>query len=78
MVGATVASRPSNSAKRIKTGRTTIYNWLSDQRRPTEETMARVCRELKVPLEEGLRQYTPRPRGNPPFGPNNPWNTGSK
>ena len=25
-----------------------------------------------------LRQYTPRPRGNPHFGPDNPWTSGVK
>jgi transcriptional regulator with XRE-family HTH domain len=69
---------PEQLSQRIGASRTTVYNWLSDKCRPGEETMARACRELKVPLEEGLGQYTPRPRGNPYFGPNNPWTTGLK
>jgi transcriptional regulator with XRE-family HTH domain len=65
-------------SQKIGTSRTTVYNWLTDECRPTEETMARTCRLLGVPLEEGLRQYMPRKRGNPYFGPNNPWIAGLK
>ncbi len=45
--------------------RATVYNYLVDRNRPTEETMARMCRVLSVPLEEGLSQYTPKKRGRP-------------
>jgi transcriptional regulator with XRE-family HTH domain len=47
--------------------RASIYFYLTDQTRPTEENMVRICHALGVPLIEGLKQYTPRKRG-PKFG----------
>lgn len=43
--------------------RASIYFYLTDKTRPTEENMARICNVLDVPLEEGLAQYTPRKAG---------------
>jgi hypothetical protein len=45
--------------------RAVVYNYLVDRNRPTEETMASMCRVLGAPLEEGLSQYTPKQRGRP-------------
>ncbi len=59
---------------KVGVSRTAVYNWMSDSDRPEPETMAKVCRVLGVPLQDGLRQYTPKKRGNPYFGPDNPWN----
>lgn len=50
----------------VGVSKTVVYNWMHDLNRPTEETMVVVCRELGRPLEEGLRQYTPKPLGRPP------------
>lgn len=47
--------------------RAAIYHYFTDKYRPTEEIMAKMCRALGVPLEEGLAQYTPRRRGRPAF-----------
>jgi transcriptional regulator with XRE-family HTH domain len=52
-------------AIRVRVGRSTLYGYLNDLIRPSEQVMARICRELHVPLEEGLRQYTPRTAGRP-------------
>jgi len=45
--------------------RASLYNYMIDRYRPDEQHMAKLCRVLGVPLEEGLRQYTPRRRGRP-------------
>jgi transcriptional regulator with XRE-family HTH domain len=45
--------------------RSAVYFYRNDQDRPTEETMARMCRVLGVPLCEGLSQYTPKRNGRP-------------
>jgi transcriptional regulator with XRE-family HTH domain len=52
-------------AQKANITRTIIYWWLSDKYRPDEQSMVRVCAVLGRPLEEGLRQYTPRKRGRP-------------
>lgn len=52
-------------AKNIGVWRATIYFWFEDKTRPDAQTMARVCRVLNVPLEQGLSQYTPKPLGRP-------------
>jgi transcriptional regulator with XRE-family HTH domain len=45
--------------------RATIYFWMTDKARPSEDTMLRVCRVLGVPFEEGLRQFSPKTMGRP-------------
>lgn len=49
----------------VGVSRAAVYHWLKDETRPDPETMVSVCQVLGVPLEEGLRQYTPRPEGRP-------------
>jgi transcriptional regulator with XRE-family HTH domain len=65
-------------ARKVKVSRTAIYAYMVDNNRPETQTMVRICRVLGVPLEEGLRQYTPKKRGNPNFGPDNPYTRGLK
>jgi len=43
--------------------RASIYFYLNDQSRPSTQSMARICRVLGVPVEEGLSQYTSKPLG---------------
>jgi len=45
--------------------RPTIYHFFTDRSRPSEQVMVKMCQVLGVPLEEGMRQYTPRRRGRP-------------
>lgn len=45
--------------------RAAIYHYFEDRHRPDEQSMARICHVLGVPLEQGLRQYTQRKRGKP-------------
>jgi len=45
--------------------RASIYHWLTDRNRPRTQAMARICRFLNVPFEEGLAQFTPRKYGRP-------------
>lgn len=52
-------------ANRAGISRTAIYYWLYDQCRPDGAALASVCRVLGVPYEEGLQQFTQRPRGRP-------------
>jgi DNA-binding phage protein len=54
-------------ARRSNISRTALYRYLNDDDRPSEETMARICRALGVDLAEGLRQYTPKRNGRPPL-----------
>lgn len=42
-----------------------IYFYRDDRYRPDSSVMAKMCKFLGVPLEEGLRQYTPRKAGRP-------------
>jgi hypothetical protein len=49
-------------ARQCKLSRAILYFYLNGTYRPTEESMTVMCRELGVPLEEGLAQYTPRKR----------------
>ena len=49
-------------AREVGVTRTSVYYYLSDHNRPTTQTMARMCKFLSVPLEDGLKQYTPRSR----------------
>lgn len=45
--------------------RVIVYFYMDDKYRPDSQIMAAMCDVLEVPLEEGLRQYTPRKRGRP-------------
>jgi transcriptional regulator with XRE-family HTH domain len=45
--------------------KTAIYYWMEDKCRPSETSMAAICKVLGRPFEEGLRQYTPRKAGRP-------------
>jgi transcriptional regulator with XRE-family HTH domain len=49
-----------------KISRASVYYWFGDVTRPDDQTMARVCQVVGAPLEEGLRQYTPKPEGRRP------------
>jgi len=52
-------------ARMCRVSRTSMYFYLIDTSRPTEQTMVRMCHVLGVPLEEGLAQYTPKKNGRP-------------
>ena len=56
---------PELFARKCDLSRSSIYFYREDVSRPTEETMARMCRVLGVPFEEGLAQYTPKKNGRP-------------
>ncbi len=45
--------------------RAMVYFYRDDKHRPSTGNMAKMCHVLGVPLEEGLRQYTPRRSGPP-------------
>jgi transcriptional regulator with XRE-family HTH domain len=45
--------------------RASIYFYLNDVTRPTEENMKKICDAVGAPFEEGLRQYTPKRAGRP-------------
>lgn len=45
--------------------RASLYKWMADDDRPSEEAMQRVCSALGVDLIEGMNQYTPKKRGRP-------------
>lgn len=55
-------------ANEVGVSRASVYFYFSDQARPTEETMKRMCDVLERPYEEGLRQYTPKKNGRPSEG----------
>lgn len=57
--------RLSQVANHAGISRATLYEYLSDDSRPTEQTMLRLCRVLGVSFQEGLSQYTPKPMGRP-------------
>lgn len=52
-------------ARKVSLSRAQLYRYFTDLSRPTTQTMARICRALHVPLEEGLRQYTEKTNGRP-------------
>jgi transcriptional regulator with XRE-family HTH domain len=54
-----------NFANLCGISKASIYFYRQDVTRPDEQSMARICQVLGVPLEEGLAQYTPRPNGRP-------------
>lgn len=43
--------------------RASVYFYIDDTCRPTEQSMVKICSVLGVPLDVGLRQYTPRQIG---------------
>lgn len=45
--------------------RAAVYFIMADTNRPTTQTMAKVCAALGEPLEDALKQYTPRKIGRP-------------
>lgn len=52
-------------SRKIDLSRAQLYRYFNDLSRPTTQTMAKICRVLKVPLEEGLRQYVEKKNGRP-------------
>jgi transcriptional regulator with XRE-family HTH domain len=52
-------------SKEADISRTSLYHYMNDKMRPTEQTMVRICHVFNVPLEEGLSQYTPKKAGRP-------------
>lgn len=52
-------------ANRCGVSRAAVYFYMNDRARPTTGTMAKICRALGVPLEDGLQQYTPKRVGRP-------------
>ena len=59
-------------ANAVGVTRGAIYFYLDDTCRPETQTMARICQFLGVPLEEGLKQFTPKKRGRPRHAPKIP------
>ena len=58
-------------ARKAGLSRAMIYFYIEDRNRPSSNSMARICKVLGVPLEEGMKQFTPRKPG-PPFGRREP------
>jgi transcriptional regulator with XRE-family HTH domain len=52
-------------AHRAGISRTSVYRYIYDTDRPNSATMMRICCVLKIPAEEGFRQYTPKKNGRP-------------
>lgn len=52
-------------AHRTKISRTMMYEYLSDDARPNEDTALRLSKVLGVKYEELLAQYTPKKNGRP-------------
>jgi transcriptional regulator with XRE-family HTH domain len=52
-------------AQRTNISRTVMYKYLSDLKRPSEQTALRLSRVLGVTFEEILAQYTPKKNGRP-------------
>lgn len=46
--------------------RTSVYNYINNKKRPTPETLRRICAALEIPFQEGLAYCTPSKLG-PPF-----------
>jgi transcriptional regulator with XRE-family HTH domain len=63
-----IGLRKEQFAHRVGVSRTTIYRYIYDMDRPTEDTMLKMCRVLDIPFEEGLRQYVPKKNGRPAGG----------
>lgn len=56
---------PEQLARKCKLARATVYFYLEGRNRPSTQAMAKICHLLNIPLEEGLRQYTPGKPGRP-------------
>lgn len=54
-----------NFARKCSLSRASVYFYMEDTYRPSAGIMAKMCAVLGRPLEEGLRQYTPRKVGRP-------------
>lgn len=52
-------------AKKSRLSRAAIYFYMIDKNRPSANAMASMCHALGVPVEEGMKQYTPRKAGRP-------------
>lgn len=52
-------------AAKAGVSRASLYFYLKDKSRPSEQAMVKICQTLGVPLEEGLKQYTPKKVGRP-------------
>lgn len=52
-------------SNKVGVSRSAVYHYIKDSHRPTEETMAVMCKVLGRPYSEGLSQYTPRKPGRP-------------
>lgn len=52
-------------AWKVKVSRGSLYYYLNGHSKPSSQVMVRICRELRVPLEEGLKQYSPSVIGRP-------------
>jgi DNA-binding phage protein len=52
-----------NLAKKAGLSRMTIYAWFDDSNRPDTQSLARVCKVLKLPLTKALRMYSVRSQG---------------
>lgn len=48
-----------------KVPRTSLYVYINGSTKPSTRAMAKICKALGVPLEEGLRQYSPTKMGRP-------------
>jgi ribosome-binding protein aMBF1 (putative translation factor) len=59
---------PEQFANRVNVSRTMIYEYISDDARPSEQTASRMSRILGVKFEELLSQYTPKKNGRPRGG----------
>lgn len=52
-------------SQKAKMSRAALYHFMKDTRRPSDLMIARICKALGVPVEEGKAQYTPRKAGRP-------------
>jgi transcriptional regulator with XRE-family HTH domain len=59
-------------AEKARISRSALYHFIEDKRRPTENMIARICKTLGVPVEEGKAQYTPSSMGRPTGSKNKP------
>lgn len=49
--------------------RTSVYNYINNKKRPTPETLRRICAALEIPFREGLNYCTPSKVGYPGHAP---------
>lgn len=52
-------------ANAVGISRASIYNYFVDRYRPDTSSIVKMCRVLNCPVEEGMRQFTPKKRGRP-------------